>query len=75
MHTNIVNPKRQIATDIMWKFPVTPNKGKKYLFVLYEYNRNRILVRHIESRTYSEFIQVLKYLHDNLFIRGLKPCT
>ena len=38
--TKIIDHKRQIATDLTGKFPVTSNRGNKYLFVLYDYDSN-----------------------------------
>ena len=54
--TKITDHKRQIATDLTGKPPVTYNRGNKYLFVLYDYDRNCILIRPIKSRADSEFI-------------------
>ena len=42
--TNIIYHKLQIATDLTRKFPVTSNRVNKYLFVLYDYDRNCILI-------------------------------
>ena len=42
--TNILDYKRQIATELTGKLPITSNRVKKYLFVLYEYNSNIILI-------------------------------
>ena len=41
----IIDPQQRIATNITGRFPVTSNRGNKYLFILYNYNRNCILVR------------------------------
>ena len=71
--TKIINHKRQIETYLTVKFPVTSNRGIKYLFVIYEYNSNIILILTMKARSYSEFIRVFKYLHDNLLTRGFKP--
>ena len=69
----IIDHKRTIATDLTGKFPVTPNRGNKYLFVLYDYDSNCILIRPMNSRADSEFIRVFTDLHENLLIRGLNP--
>ena len=42
--TKIFEHKRQIGTDITGKFLVTSNRGNNYIFVLYEYNMNIILL-------------------------------
>ena len=49
--TNINNPKRKTVTYLTLKFPVNSNRFKKYLFVLYDYNSNSILVRPANART------------------------
>ena len=42
--TNIIDHTRQISTDLTVKSPVTSNRGNKYIFVLYYYDRNCILI-------------------------------
>ena len=66
---NIIYNKRQIATGLTGKFPVTSNRGNKNIFALYEYDINRILVLPMKSRTYSEFTRVFKDLHVHLITR------
>ena len=56
--TKIINHKRQIATDPTGKFPVTSNRGNKYLFILYDYDSNCILIRPMKSRSDSKFIRL-----------------
>ena len=71
--TKNINHKQQIATDQTGKFPFTSNKGNKYIFVLYGYVRNFILICPMNSRADSEFIRVLTDLHEHLLTRGIKP--
>ena len=66
----IIDHKRQISTYITDKFSVTSNRGNKYLLVLYKYNINIILILPIKAISYSEFIQVIKGLHEHLLARG-----
>ena len=73
MFTKIINCKRQIVIYLTGKLPVTSNRGNKYLFVLYNYDSNIILVRLMKSSTDREFIRFFKYLHEPLLTRGLKP--
>ena len=47
----IINPQQMIATNLTGWFPVTYNKGNKYLFVLYKYDSNIILLLPINSIT------------------------
>ena len=71
--TKIIDHKRQIATEVTGRFPVTSNRGNKCLCFLYDYDSNSILVRPMKSRADSESIQVFTDLHDHLLTRGLKP--
>ena len=71
--TKIINPKQQVATDLIEKCPVISNRVDKYLFVLYDYEINSILVCPMKVRTDIYFIPVFKDLHDNLLTQGIKP--
>ena len=48
--TKIIYHKMEIATDLTGKPFVTSNRGNKYLFVLYDYDRNIILIQPMNSR-------------------------
>ena len=54
--TKIIDHKRQIATDVTGRFPVTSNRGNTYLFVLYDYDSNCIIVRPMKSIADIKFI-------------------
>ena len=71
--TKIIDHKRQIFTYLTGKSPVTSNRGNKYLFFLYDYDRNCILILPMKLRSDREFIQVFTDLHEHLITRGLKP--
>ena len=71
--TKIINPQQQIENDLTRRFPVTSNRGNKSLFILYEYNRNIILVRPMNNRTDKYFIHVLQDMHQQLITMVLKP--
>ena len=71
--TNIIKHKRKIATDLTVKFPVTSNRGNKYLLVLYDHDSYCILIRPMKSRADSYFIRVFTELHKHLLTRGIKP--
>ena len=73
LFTKIIDHKRKIATDLTGKFPLTPNKGNKYLFVLYDYDINCILIHPMKPRADSEFIRLFTDLHDHLLTRGINP--
>ena len=70
---NIINPQQRMATDLTGRFPVTSNRGNKYLFILYDYDNNSILVVPMKNRTEKEFIRVFQYLNEHLSERCLKP--
>ena len=40
LFTKIIYHRRQIVTYLTGKSPVISNRGNKYLFVLYDYDRN-----------------------------------
>ena len=71
--TKIINHKRKIATDLKVKFPVTSNMGNNYLFLLYDYESNCILIRPMNSRARCEFIRSLMDVHEHLCTRDIKP--
>ena len=43
-------PTLRIATDQICAFPIMSSWGNQYIFVIYEYNRNLILVELMKSR-------------------------
>ena len=47
----IIDPQQKIATEISVRFPATSSSRKKYLFVLYYYGSNSILVRPMKNIT------------------------
>ena len=49
--TNIIDPQEQIAIELTGIFPVTSNRDNKYLFILYDYDSNCILVHPMKKRT------------------------
>ena len=68
--TKIIDHKRKIATYLTGKFPVTSNRGNKYLFVIYYYDINCILIRPMKSIADSDFIRLFTDLHEHLITRG-----
>ena len=73
LFANIIDHKRKIATDLTGKFPVTSNRVNTYLFFLYNYDSNCIIIHPIKSRLYSDFIRVFTDLHYHLLTRWIKP--
>ena len=48
--TNIIDTHQRMATNLNDRLPVTYNQGEGYLLVLYEYDRNIILVHPMKAR-------------------------
>ena len=71
--TKIIDPQQQITTYLTGRSSVTSSIGNKYLFILYDYDINCILVGPMNNRTDKEFIHVFQYLHVHLTTRVLKP--
>jgi hypothetical protein len=63
----------KIYTNQTGKFPVTSSRGNKYVFVLYEYDSNAILVEPIKSRMQDELLRAYRKLTTHLRKRGLTP--
>ena len=62
-----------MATDHTGRFPVTSNRGNKYLFIIYDYESNCILVRPMNNRKDKEFTRFFQDLYGHLTTRVLKP--
>ena len=59
--------------DIIEKFPVTSNRGNKYLSVIYDYGSIDILVITTKPRTDKDFLRVFNNPNEHLLTRGIKP--
>ena len=68
---NIVNPQQRISTNLTKRFPVTSNRGDKYLFLLYNYDNNSIMFCPMINRTGKDLIYVFQDLHEHLTARCL----
>ena len=73
LFTKIIDKNRKIGTDLKGKFPLTSSRGNKYLFILYKWDNNIILIRPMKAISDSNFVRVLKDLHEHLLTRGLNP--
>ena len=62
-----------IGTDLPGKLPFTSKRGYKYIYVLYNYDANSILVCPMKNRTEEEFLRVHNDLIEYLKKRGLHP--
>ena len=61
--TKMIDHTRKIETYLTAKFPVTSNRGNRYLFVFFEFNRNIILIIPMKERLDIKLIRVFKDLH------------
>jgi len=71
--TFVVDLNGQIATDLPGRFPVTSSRGMKYVFLLYNYDSNAILVTPMKNRTQQEFVRCYDLLHARLKNSGVVP--
>ena len=65
-YADIIDTQQWIATNITGRLQVTSNRVNKYLFILYEYDSNSILVHQMKKWTDKEFICVFQDLHGHL---------
>ena len=63
----------KVSTDQTGRFSVTSSRVSKYLMVLYNHNRNKIIPEPIKSRSESELIRSYAVLHSKLTNQGLRP--
>ena len=73
LFTKIIDKNRKIGTDLKGKFPLTPSRGNKYLFILYKWDNNIILIRPMKAISESGFIRFFKDIHTHPLTRGLNP--
>jgi hypothetical protein len=65
--------KGEINTDLTGRFPVMSSRGNKYIFVLYDYNSNAILVEPLQNCPGLSIVTAYTNLLDRLKKSGLKP--
>jgi hypothetical protein len=73
--TAIINMAGQVSTNLRRRFPITSSQGHKYLYVLYDYDSNAILVKPIKSKVKSEHLRAYNKVHQYLLDRGFHPHT
>ena len=54
-------------------FPITPNKGNKYIYVMYEYDCNAILTTGTKNRSDKKMIRYFTQLKTALKRREINP--
>lgn len=62
-----------IYTDFTGKFPVRSYKGNQYIFLVYVYDANTILVRALKSRHASNQIEAFQDIYNYLIKMNFKP--
>ena len=67
-------PTGNSFSDLTGRFPIQLNRGANYIFVLYDYDSNAILVRPLRNRSAHEIHRVFTSVHTYLVTRGLRPC-
>ena len=65
--------KHTAYSDLTGRFPVTSSRGTKYIFVLYDYDTNVVLVHPLKSREDDEILAAYKATLQRLATRGAKP--
>jgi hypothetical protein len=63
----------KMYSDITGRFPVQSSRGHKYIFVLYDYDSNAILVEPLKSRAATEILRAFDVLHQRLRHAGRTP--
>ena len=66
-------PTGNSFSDLTGRFPIQSNRGANYIFVLYDYDSNAILVRPLRNRSAHEIHRVFTSVHTYLVTRGLRP--
>ena len=57
-------------TDLTGAFPYMSTKGNKYLYILYDYDANAILVEPMKNRQANSIATVWQICHDRLTKHG-----
>lgn len=60
-------------TNIAGSFPVQSSRGNKYIFVLYDYDSNAILIEPMKSRAAPEILRAFDALHTCLRLASCHP--
>ena len=76
VYAALVNPKQPTGnsfSDLTGRFPIQSNRGANYVFVLYDYDSNAIIVQPLRNRSAQEIQRVFTTVHAYLVARGLRP--
>ena len=61
------------CSDQTGSFPCLSSQGNRYIFALYNYDSNAILVEPMKTRTAASIVNAYRKTHDRLCKSGLKP--
>ena len=76
IYAAILNPKQPTGnsfSNLTGRFPIQSNRGANYIFVLYDYDSNAIIVRPLRNCSAQEIQCVFTSVHAYLVMRGLRP--
>ena len=76
IYAAILDPKQPTGnsfSDLTGRFPIQSNRGANYIFVLYDYNSNAIILQPLRNRSAQEIQCVFTSVHAYLVVRGLRP--
>ena len=74
IYTAIIDPHQSAGSsysDLTGQFPIQSNHGVNYIFVLYEYDSNSILVHPLRDCSAHEIKCIFTSLYDYLVTQGL----
>eukprot|EP00957_Ditylum_brightwellii_P023340 1762152-Ditylum_brightwellii.AAC.1 len=73
IYGKVIKHTNKIYTDLTGKFPYCSSKENQYVFVLYDYDGNNIMVEWIKNQSEDELIRAYKKLIKFYTLRGIKP--
>ena len=69
----LIEPQNQIFSDLMGRMVIPSSNGNQYIFVLYDYDSNAILVTAIPNCQAKTIKDAFAKLHRHLVLAGLRP--
>ena len=71
----IIDPPKEakIYTYLTWRFPHQLSRGKKYIFVVYDYNSNAVLFKAMPKQKTNTIIKIWSNARYDFFKMVLQP--
>ncbi len=69
----IIKFSRMLFSDQLGRFPITSNRGNKYVIIFYIYNANFVKSIPIKSQSKEELLQAYRLVYAYLTAWGFKP--